>query len=145
LNDYTSFSFAFDGVVVDDFDGSANTKKDNIQKLITELLNKGKQVFIFTKRYSKQEVEYPNKRLKKILTEDNLNEYLKVKETCENLKISTSEVIWTSRGTYYQYLGDSYSHCHFDSSEYEIVLMNNFIPKVKTVNINTDKWESNDQ
>lgn len=139
---FDSFSFVYDGVIDDDFDGEINSQKEDIRNFITELVKLKKNIYIFTKRYSKAESESNNKKLKKILTESNRKEYLPVKEFIENYGLNHNLVIWTSRSTYYQYLGNMETHCHFDVSNYEIGLIKQHSPYITTININQENWNN---
>jgi hypothetical protein len=137
INQYDSFSFAFDGVLADEIDGKLNTHKDEMQALLSELISKNKTVYIFTKRWS--QYDYDSRR-SKFLKETKKNEYIPIKDFCEKYKINENNVVYTLGNSYYSYISDNSKHCHFESSNYEKVLLSNYRPNMKVININ-ENWK----
>lgn len=138
LKKYESFSFAFDGVLIDDFDGSCNPYKEEMQTLCKELISKGKKVFLYTKRYPSNGGSVPKKGTKR-----NNIEYEVVENFAKELNI-IGNVLYSSRNTFYQniseYSDSKHRHCHFDNSDYEIILFRTFRPEVKSINIKDENW-----
>jgi len=121
LKDFEIISFALEGVLLDEFDGTLNPFKEIMQEMCKECVKQGKQVIIYTKRY-----DYDD--------EEESNEIQKIYDFCEKLKVT--EVIFTNRNVFYSYMSNNRKHCHFNNSEYDIVLLNKYKPDIETLNIN---------
>jgi hypothetical protein len=140
INQYDSYSFVFDGVLSDEVNGVLNPHKDYMQKLFEELVNKNKSVYIFTKRWSEDDVY---NRRSKFLPENKKQEYLAIKDFISKYpKISNNIVVYTAGNSYYSYISDNNNHCHFESSNYEKALFNTYRPSIKIININQENWKN---
>lgn len=133
LKKYKTFSFPLDGVLIDEIDGSINPNKDEMQELVKELIKNGKQVFIITKRYDKNDYDpfsRKNKNKKELLEESEIAEKI-----ADKLNLDRGNIIFTNRNNYFSYFSDTDTHCHFDTSKYEIALLKEWKPSIKTFNI----------
>lgn len=79
-------SFDVDGTLLDDFDGSLNKQKEEIQSLAKKHLSSGDNVFIITKRYGP---EFLNEGLK--------NEHRIVYQLASSLGIPFDKCYFTNR------------------------------------------------
>jgi Mor family transcriptional regulator len=104
-------SFDFDGTLSDDFDGSFNKQKDEIQNLAKKYLNEGHQVYIITKRYGP---EFSNMGL--------TNEHKIVFDLAKKLGIK--DVYFTNREMKFSYILNLRIQKHFENSNYEVELIN---------------------
>jgi hypothetical protein len=138
INQYDSFSFVFDGVLVNEINGEVNPHKDEMQALLSELIKKKKTVYIFTKRWA--QADYDNRR-SRFLKESKKNEYMDIKEFCDKFAINHNNVVYTIGNSYYSYISDNIKHCHFESSNYEKLLLSNYRPNMKVININEENWK----
>jgi len=118
-------SFDFDGTLEDDFDGTPNLQKDEIQNICRELINQGKDVCIITKRYDP-------------------TVYVGESEIVFNLaeKLGIKKVYFTNRYLKDQKINELGIQCHFENSEYEsnIIKLNN--PNTLVVHIENLNWKS---
>lgn len=81
-----NISFDVDGTLLDDFDGSPNKQKEEIQSLAKKHLASGDNVFIITKRYGP---EFLNEGIK--------NEHLIVYQLANSLGIPIEKCHFTNR------------------------------------------------
>lgn len=104
-------SFDFDGTLDDEFDGSVNPQKEEVQKLATKYVQDGHNVCIITKRYNES-----NKHLGK------LNEHKEVYDLAKKLGIT--EVYFTNREWKFSSIITLEVDMHFENSEHEVQLIN---------------------
>lgn len=104
-------SFDFDGTLDDEFDGSINSQKDEIQEIAKRYVQEGHDVLIITKRYGPE-----NKDLGKT------NEHLIVYELAQKLGIK--KVYFTNREMKFSFIIKLNVEKHFENSEYEVSLIN---------------------
>lgn len=123
LKEFDSISFALDGVLLDEFDGTENTLKKEMQELCSALTKLGKKVFILTRRFDGSQRK---------LSIENIKES-ELDFCIQNLNV---EVIFTNRNSFYPYITNSDKHCHIDSSLYELRQMKISKSKITTFNIN---------
>ncbi len=103
-------SFDFDGTLDDDFDGSFNDQKKEIQSLAKMYVETGNQVCIITKRYGPN---YSNRGKK--------NEHVIVFELAKKLGIEN--VHFTNREMKFSYILNLKIDMHFENSDYEVNLI----------------------
>jgi hypothetical protein len=118
LTNYEIVSFVLEGVLQDEIDGTINPYKEVMQKACIDLVKEGKKVIIYTKRYDYEE-------------EEESNDISKIYEFCETLKVN--DVVFTNRNVLYSYMNNNTNHCHFNSSEYDIILINQYKRNIETV------------
>jgi hypothetical protein len=111
-------SFDFDGTLDDEFDGSINPQKEEIQKLALKYVRDGHSVCIITKRFDE-----PNRRNGKG------NEYKEVYELANRLGIT--EIHFTNREMKFSSIIRLKVDMHFENSEYEVQLINQACEKKK--------------
>lgn len=104
-------SFDFDGTLDDEFDGSINSQKVEIQEIAKRYVQEGHDVLIITKRYGPE-----NKDLGKT------NEHLIVYELAQKLGIK--KVYFTNREMKFSFIIKLNVEKHFENSEYEVSLIN---------------------
>jgi hypothetical protein len=100
-------SFDFDGTISDEFDGSINTQKGEIQELARKYVREGHRVCIITKRYDRN---------------NNEDEYSSVMDLAK--KIGISQVYFTNREMKFSKIINLKIDIHFENSDYEIKLIN---------------------
>lgn len=101
-------SFDFDGTLDDDFDGTINKQKDEIQSLAKKYVKEGHDVCIITKRYAYGKV-----------TPD---ESFKVFYLAKDLGID--KVYFTNREMKFAHIINLKIEKHFENSQYEVDLIN---------------------
>ena len=148
ITKFKSVSFVLEGVLTDEFNGEINPRKEEMQTLLKECLKHGKKVTIFSRRYGPDAETYPfigyGKKPVKLTKENKIEYEIGNKLIKEFVDIDSVNVIYTSR---YQYAGLSRgnwsNHAHFDSSDYEIIAINdNFGDLIKTFNITQENWKN---
>lgn len=105
-------SFDFDGTLENDFDGTLNLQKIEIQQLAKKYVSEGHTVFIITKRYGP---EMANQGLK--------NEHKKVLILAQILGIPLQNCIFTNREFKNNMIVNQKIDMHFENSEYEVQLI----------------------
>jgi hypothetical protein len=124
-------SFDFDGTLSDEFDGSINTQKEEIQKIAKNYINAGHHVVIITKRFGKE-----FSQLGKI------NEHIEVFELASKLGIKS--VYFTNREMKFNTIINLKVDIHFENSEYEVQLINqacdDCLHKCKVVPVEDPYW-----
>jgi hypothetical protein len=106
-------SFDFDGTLEDDFDGTPNKQKEEIQTIARKFISEGHQVCIITKRYGP---EFSNMGIS--------NEHNTVLNLAKKLGIK--DVYFTNRemkDTFIESLG---IQIHFENSDYEVDLISKY-------------------
>lgn len=98
-------SFDFDGTLDDNFDGTLNKQKEEIQKLAMKYVSEGHDVYIITKRYEGDET-------------------IKVRQLANSLGIT--KIYSTNREMKYSYILGLGIERHFDDESYEIDLIKQF-------------------
>jgi hypothetical protein len=106
-------SFDFDGTLENDFDGTLNLQKIEIQQLAKKYIQEGHNVFIITKRYGP---EFSQLGIK--------NEHRKVLILAEILGISPKNCIFTNREFKNNMILAQKIDMHFENSDYEVKLIN---------------------
>lgn len=105
-------SFDFDGTLENDFDGTLNLQKIEIQQLAKKYVSEGHTVFIITKRYGP---EMANQGLK--------NEHKKVLILAQILGIPLQNCLFTNREFKNNMIVNQKIDMHFENSEYEVQLI----------------------
>lgn len=103
-------SFDFDGTLFDEFGGSNNPQKDEIQGLAIKYLKEGHEVIIITKRYGP---ECSNSGI--------INEHLIVYDVAK--RIGINRVYFTNRDMKFSHIIQLKVDMHFENSDYEIDLI----------------------
>ena len=101
-------SFDFDGTLDDDFDGTTNKQKKEIQSLAKKYVNEGHDVCIITKRYG----HIVSKR----------DERIKVFQLAKELGID--KVYFTNREMKFSHIINLKIERHFENSQYEVDVIN---------------------
>ncbi len=130
LKKFGIISFAFEGVLDDELDGTKNPLKEEMQKLCKELSKSGKRVIIYSKRYERNDNRH--------LSLENRKEY-KLAYDISN-KLGVGDLVFTNRNTFYQYMENNYNHCHVNCSGYEAELIKRYKPAITVININLEIW-----
>ena len=130
LKNYEIVSFALEGVLTDELDGTENPLKEQMQKLCKDLVNQGKKVIIYTKRYERSDNKH--------LTPNNKSEYKEGFDFAQTLNVGN--VVFTNRNNFYHYMTNNARHCHINCSPYESLLLNKYKPSIVTININKEIW-----
>lgn len=104
-----NISFDVDGTLLDDFDGSFNKQKEEIQTLAKKHISNGDNVFIITKRYGP---EYPNEGIK--------NEHLIVFQLANSLGIPIDRCYFTNRDWKISTILKLNIKRHYENSEKEV-------------------------
>jgi len=130
LKKYETVSFAMEGVLTDELDGTTNPMKEEMQKLCKDLVKMGKRVIIYTKRYERSDNKH--------LSIDNKKEYKPGYDTASNLGVQ--DIIFTNRTPFYHYMNNDSYQCHINCSGYESVLIKRYKPHVNIININQEMW-----
>jgi hypothetical protein len=136
LKKFNSISFLVEGVLDDEINGEVNPHKEEMQKLAIDLRNQGKHVFLLTKYYHSK---YAMSKQYDYLPDNHREGWKRVEEIANKIGLSNRDIIWSNRQTYKQ-LSDDPNHCHFDSSEYDTLMMRNYRTHIKTFNIKEENW-----
>jgi hypothetical protein len=105
-------TFDFDGTLEDEFDGSINSQKEEVQNICKQLIQMGNDVRILTKRYSDEH--------------DNLgkgNEHTIVYQLASQLGIPKSSVHFTNREMKFEFVIQNKVDIHFENAQYEVDLI----------------------
>ncbi len=109
-----NISFDFDGTLENDFDGTYNSQKEEIQKILIDYRLSGHNIFIVTKRYG------PN------FSEMGLgNEHLIVVNLAKKLGVSEKNIFFTNRDWKVDALKWLNIHKHFENSPVEVEMISN--------------------
>lgn len=130
LKKYETISFALEGVLSEELDGSINPQKEEMQNLCKELIKLGKRVIIYTKRYDRSDNKH--------LTTENKKEYKYGYDIASSLGVH--DIIFTNRNPFYHYMNNDNKQCHINCSGYETVLMSKYKPYVTAINVNQEMW-----
>ena len=120
-------SFDFDGTLEDDFDGTFNKQKVEVQRIASNYISQGHDVYIITKRYGP---EFKDLGL--------TNEHLKVWNLAKDLNISQNNCIFTNRewkSTTIKSLGIKK---HFENSEIEVKMISDL--GILVVHVENPYW-----
>lgn len=104
-------SFDFDGTLEDDFDGTHNPQKEEIQELAKKYIKEGHDVCIITKRYGQRNYR-DGKR----------NEFVEVFHLASEIGIT--KIHFTNRDMKFAHILDLDIDMHFENSDYEVQLIN---------------------
>jgi len=137
LKKFNSISFVVEGVLDDEINGDVNPYKGEMQKLAADLTNQGKHVFLLTKYYSSK---YAMSKQYDYLPDNHKEGWKRVEEIANKIGISSHNIVWSNRQTHKQ-LSDDHSHCHFDSSDYDTLMLRSYRPHIKTINIKEESWQ----
>lgn len=116
-------SFDFDGTLDDDFDGTINPQKEEIQGICRHLVEQGKDICIITKRYS---------------PESGMGESDKVFELAMNLGVKN--VYFTDRLLKDEKILELGIEVHFENAEYESTKIQSTSPSTLVVWIEDPYW-----
>ena len=105
-------TFDFDGTLDDEFDGSLNLQKEEIQHICQQLIQMGNDVRILTKRYSSDYFQLGKG-----------NEHLVVYELASKLGILKSNVHFTNREMKFGFILQNKVDVHFENAQYEVDLI----------------------
>jgi hypothetical protein len=130
LKKYETISFALEGVLDDELDGTTNPIKKEMQDLCRELIKSGKRVIIYSKRYERSDSKH--------LTADNKKENKYGYDIAKSL--GAENIIFTNRNPFYHYINNDNYQCHLNCSGYETVLLNKYKPNLATINVNQEMW-----
>ena len=130
LKKFDTVSFALEGVLDNELDGSVNPLKDEMQTLCTNLARLGKRVIIYTKRYERSENKH--------LSIENKKEYKQGYDLAN--KLGVSDIIFTNRNNFHHYMNNDNYQCHINCSGYETELIKRYNPAINTININQEIW-----
>ena len=131
LKKYEVISFALEGVLDDELDGSPNPSKKEMQDLCKELSKAGKKIIIYTKRYERSDSKH--------LTPANKKEYKPGYDLAA--KLGVYDIIFTNRNAFYHYMNNDNKQVHINCSGYETVLLAKYKPGITTININKEIWQ----
>lgn len=115
---YNKISFDFDGTLDDNFDGSNNPQKEEIQSICKSLVESGKDVCIITKRY--------------------ISEGEKVFNLANQLGVKN--VHFTSRELKHAKICELGIDVHFENSQYEGEIIKQKNPNILLVHIEDKYW-----
>lgn len=101
-------SFDFDGTLDDDFDGTINNQKVEIQSLAKKYINDGHDVCIITKRYESG----------KSIKDESIIVFQLAKE------LGINKVYFTNREMKFPYILKLEIERHFENTQYEVDLIN---------------------
>jgi hypothetical protein len=116
-------SFDFDGTLEDDFDGTPNPQKEEIQNICKSLVEQGKDVCIITKRYS---------------FDTGMGESDKVYQLA--LRLGVSDVHFTNREFKHEKIHELGIQVHFENAEYESGLIQEKNPQTLVIHIEDPYW-----
>ena len=105
-------SFDFDGTLEDDFDGTFNKQKVEVQRIASNYISQGHDIYIITKRYSP---EFKDLGL--------TNEHLKVWDLAKDLNINQNNCIFTNREWKSDTIKSFGINKHFENSEIEVKMI----------------------
>jgi hypothetical protein len=137
LKKFNSISFIVEGVLDDEINGEINPIKEEMQKLALELTKQGKYVYILTKYYSSK---YAMTKQFDYLPDNHKEGWRRVEEIAYKIGITNNSIVWSNRQTYKQ-LSDDPNHCHFDSSNYDTLMLRSYRTHIKTINIKEENWQ----
>ena len=120
-------SFDLDGTLLDDFDGTLNRQKDELQKICKNHLSKGDNVFIITKRYGPSLPTYGLG-----------NEHLIVWELALKLGVPIENCFFTNREWKVDIIKKLGIHRHYENSEFECKMIQNL--GVEVVPVEDPYW-----
>jgi hypothetical protein len=123
INKFISFSFDFDGTLDDEFDGTPNPQKEEIQNICKSLVEQGKDVCIITKRYS---------------FDTGMGESDKVYQLA--LRLGVSDVHFTNREFKHEKIHELGIQVHFENAEYESGLIQEKNPQTLVIHIEDPYW-----
>jgi hypothetical protein len=130
LKKYDTVSFALEGVLDNELDGTENPLREEIQKLCRDLVYMGKRVIIYTKRYERSDNKH--------LSLENKKEYKPGYDLAN--KLGVSDIVFTNRNNFYHYMNNDNYQCHINCSGYETELIKRYKPAVNIININQEMW-----
>lgn len=130
LKKYDTVSFALEGVLDNELDGTENPKKDEMQQLCRDLIKQGKRVIIYTKRYERSDNKH--------LSLENKKEYKPGYDLAN--KLGVSDILFTNRNSFHHYMNNDRYQCHINCSNYETKLINHYKPDIQVININQEMW-----
>lgn len=116
-------SFDFDGTLDDDFDGTDNPQKEEIQNICKYLVEIGKDVCIITKRYG-PETNYGESDIVYKLSSE----------------LGVSNVYFTNRELKDKKIKELGIDVHFENSEYESQVIQSTNPNCLVVQITDSYW-----
>ena len=119
----SKISFDFDGTLDDDFDGTHNPQKDEIQGICKSLIEQGKNVCIITKRYG------PG---------TGMGETDKVYNLA--MELGVKEVHFTNRNLKDEKILELGIQVHFENAEYESNKIQSTSPSTMVVWIEDPYW-----
>lgn len=137
LKKFNSISFVVEGVLDDEINGEINPHKEEMQNLALNLTKQGKYVFLLTKYYS---AKYAQSKQFDYLPDNHKEGWRRVEEIANKIGISSRNIVWSNHQTHKQ-LSDDPNHCHFDSSDYDTLMMRSYRPHIKTINIKEENWQ----
>lgn len=104
-------SFDFDGTLDNEFDGSVNNQKLEIQKLAKKYITDGHDVCILTKRFDEYHPHHGKQ-----------NEHVEVYDIARSIGIK--KVIFTNREPKHDFILNLNIDMHFENADYEVKLIN---------------------
>lgn len=122
-------SFDFDGTLSDEFDGSLNKQKKEIQNIFTQYKNMGNDVYIITKRHSPK-----NRSMGKV------NEHIDVLRLAAELGVSGNNIIFTDRQLKADTLIKMDINIHFENGDYEKQYLDTLNHNIQLVMITDPYW-----
>jgi len=105
-------SFDFDGTLSDEFDGSVNEQKEEIQKICKDYVKRGHDVYIITKRFGPHYANYGKG-----------DEHVEVFELADELGIPHHKVYFTDREWKTKIISSLEIEMHFENSENEVIMI----------------------
>lgn len=124
-------SFDMDGTIDDHFgDQEKNPHKHEIRGFIKQLINRGYEVYIITRRYG------PENSSKGIGME-----HVKVLKVAEELGIPSERIIFTNREWKYSFVQSIGSCMHVDDDEREQYWLERHSPEVTTILVGSEHWQ----
>ena len=121
IQNFNNYSFDLDGTLRDDFDGTFNSQKDEIQEICKQLIKVGKNVNIITKRYDNDE---------KVLAY----------QISDKLNIPRNKVFFTNREFKNGIIEKLNIQVHFDNTEYECQYIKAEFPNINVICIEDPYW-----
>ncbi len=116
-------SLDFDGTIEDEFDGSVNKQKEEIQDICKQLLKNNCNVFIITKRFG---LLHPETYI--------------VYKVANDLGVKRENVYFTDREMKDKKISELNIDVHFENSEYEVNLINKNVPNILVVHVEDPYW-----
>jgi hypothetical protein len=117
-------SFDFDGTLHDDFDGTVNPQKEEIQSICKELINQGKDVCIITKRYHPSVYSGESEVVVELAKE-----------------LGVKKIYFTNRVLKDQQIKELGIECHFENSEFEANVIKANNPNTLVIHIENTSWK----